>query len=111
MLKRHLFNGPKRSVNPIPHHIFITAYRVNENITGKTLDGKIFDSSIQRGTPASFPVNGVIKGWQEALQLMAEGAKWELFIPSDLAYGAAGSGGTIKPHATLLFEIELISVK
>ena len=78
---------------------------------GKTIDGKIFDSSIRRGTPARFPVNGVIQGWQEALQLMEEGSKWELFVPSDLAYGQTGSGGTIEPHSTLLFEVELISIE
>ncbi len=84
---------------------------VTTHYTGKLLDGKTFDSSVERGTPATFPVNGVIKGWQEALQLMAEGAKWELFIPASLAYGVNGSGGTIPPNATLTFEIELISVK
>ncbi|MBU0992829.1 MAG: FKBP-type peptidyl-prolyl cis-trans isomerase [Proteobacteria bacterium] len=78
---------------------------------GKTIDGKIFDSSYKRGTPASFPVSGVIKGWQEVLQLMEEGAKWEIFVPSDLAYGQAGSGGTIEPHSTLIFTIELIAVQ
>lgn len=78
---------------------------------GKTLDGKIFDSSYKRGTPASFPVTGVIKGWQESLQLMEEGAKWEIYVPSDLAYGQAGSGGTIGPHSTLIFTIELIAVQ
>ena len=77
---------------------------------GKTLDGQIFDSSYKRGEPAHFPVNGVIQGWQEALQLMAEGAKWELYIPSDLAYGHTGQGGTIAPHATLVFTVELIAV-
>jgi FKBP-type peptidyl-prolyl cis-trans isomerase FklB len=78
---------------------------------GKTIDGRIFDSSIRRGTPARFPVNGVIQGWQEALQLMGEGSKWELFVPSDLAYGQAGSGGTIEPHSTLIFEVELIAIE
>ncbi len=78
---------------------------------GRTIDGTVFDSSYNRGNPASFPVKGVIKGWQEALQLMQEGAKWELYIPSDLAYGAAGAGSAIKPHSTLLFTIELITVE
>jgi len=78
---------------------------------GKTIDGRIFDSSIRRNTPARFPVNGVIQGWQEALQLMNEGSQWEIFVPSDLAYGQAGSGGTIEPHATLIFQIELIAVE
>ena len=77
---------------------------------GKTLDGRIFDSSYNRGEPAHFPVNGVIRGWQEALQLMAEGAKWELYVPSDLAYGHTGQGSTIAPHATLVFTVELIAV-
>ncbi|MBA4367907.1 MAG: hypothetical protein C0403_09750 [Desulfobacterium sp.] len=78
---------------------------------GKTIDGRIFDSSIRRGAPARFPVNGVIQGWQEALQLMGEGSKWELFVPSDLAYGQTGSGGTIEPHSTLIFEVELITIE
>lgn len=81
---------------------------VTTNYEGKTLDGEIFDSSYQRGTPASFPVNGVIEGWQEALQLMKKEAKWELYIPSNLAYGAQGSPPKIGPHATLVFIIELI---
>lgn len=78
---------------------------------GKTIDGRIFDSSVRRNTPARFPLNGVISGWQEALQLMGEGSKWEIFVPSDLAYGQAGSGGTIEPHATLIFQIELIAIE
>lgn len=78
---------------------------------GRTIDGDVFDSSYKRGTPATFPVNGVIKGWQEALQLMTEGSKWELFIPSGLAYGPQGSGGTIEPNATLTFTVELLTVK
>lgn len=82
---------------------------VTTHYEGKTLDGTIFDSSYERGTPASFPVNGVIQGWQEALQLMKKEAKWELFIPSDLAYGAQGSPPKIGPHAALVFKIELIS--
>jgi FKBP-type peptidyl-prolyl cis-trans isomerase FklB len=77
---------------------------------GKTLDGVIFDSSYKRGEPVNFPVTAVIKGWQEALQLMTEGAKWEIFVPSDLAYGHAGSGQVIEPHSTLIFTIELIAV-
>jgi FKBP-type peptidyl-prolyl cis-trans isomerase FklB len=84
---------------------------VETHYEGKTLDGTIFDSSYKRGQTTSFPLNGVIKGWTEALQLMAEGAKYELYIPSDLAYGAAGSGGTIEPYSTLIFTVELIAVK
>ncbi len=84
---------------------------VTTHYEGKTIDGAIFDSSVKRGTPASFPVNGVIKGWQEALQLMPTGSKWELFIPSDLAYGASGSGQAIGPNETLIFEVELMTIK
>lgn len=85
--------------------------KVSVNYRGTLLDGKEFDSSYSRGTPASFPVNGVIPGWTEALQLMKEGAKWKLFIPSSLAYGEQGAGGVIGPNATLLFEVELLKVE
>ncbi|MBI4463519.1 MAG: FKBP-type peptidyl-prolyl cis-trans isomerase [Acidobacteria bacterium] len=80
---------------------------------GTLLDGTEFDSSYKRGQPASFPVNKVIKGWSEALQLMPIGSKWQLFIPSNLAYGArgAGRGSTIGPNSTLVFEVELLSIK
>lgn len=85
-----------------------------DNVTthyhGKLIDGSVFDSSVNRGTPASFPVNGVIQGWQEALPMMKEGDKWELFVPHGLAYGENGAGGAIPPFATLIFEVELISV-
>ena len=81
------------------------------NYRGTLIDGTEFDSSIKRGQPATFPVKGVIPGWTEALQLMKEGSKWELFIPSNLAYGERGAGNAIGPNATLIFEIELISVK
>jgi FKBP-type peptidyl-prolyl cis-trans isomerase FklB len=84
---------------------------VETHYEGKLINGQIFDSSIQRGESISFPVNGVIKGWTEALQLMKEGAKWELFIPGDLAYGEAGSPPVIEPNATLLFTVELITVQ
>lgn len=77
---------------------------------GMLLDGTVFDSSVQRGEPAEFGVNQVIQGWVEALQLMEEGAKWRLFIPSDMAYGARGAGQSIPPHATLIFDVELIKV-
>ena len=74
---------------------------------GTLIDGTLFDSSIKRGQPATFGVNQVIPGWVEALQLMPEGAKWKLYIPSDLAYGAQGAGEMIPPHSTLIFEVEL----
>lgn len=81
------------------------------NYRGTTIDGKEFDSSYKRGQPATFPVSGVIKGWTEALQLMPVGSKWQLFIPGDLAYGARGAGPDIGPNATLVFEVELISIQ
>jgi FKBP-type peptidyl-prolyl cis-trans isomerase FklB len=79
---------------------------------GTLIDGTEFDSSYKRGQPATFPVSGVIKGWTEALQLMKEGSKWQLVIPSDLAYGASGTqGGPIGPNAVLIFDVELVSIK
>jgi FKBP-type peptidyl-prolyl cis-trans isomerase FklB len=84
---------------------------VTVNYRGTLLDGSEFDSSYKRGEPATFQVNGVIAGWTEALQKMKPGAKWQLFIPSNLAYGERGAGGMIGPNATLTFEVELISVK
>jgi len=81
------------------------------NYRGTLIDGKEFDSSYKRGQPATFPVSGVIKGWTEALQLMPVGSKWQLFVPSDLAYGERGQGGDIGPNATLVFEVELISIE
>ena len=78
---------------------------------GTLIDGSVFDSSVERGQPATFPVNGVIPGWIEALQLMKPGAKYKLFIPSDLAYGERGAGQMIGPNSTLIFEVELISIK
>ena len=84
---------------------------VSTHYRGTLISGKEFDSSYKRGEPAEFPVNGVIKGWTEALQLMKEGAKWQLFIPSDLAYGERGAGQDIGPNSTLIFDIELLSVK
>jgi len=89
--------------------------KLNDTVTthyrGTLIDGTEFDSSYKRGQPVSFPVSGVIPGWTEALQLMQEGAKWQLFIPSNLAYGERGAGGIIGPNATLIFEIELISIQ
>jgi FKBP-type peptidyl-prolyl cis-trans isomerase FklB len=87
------------------------ASRVTVHYTGTLIDGTKFDSSVDRGEPATFPVNGVIKGWTEALQLMKAGSKWKLYIPSDLAYGDAGSPPTIGPGETLIFEVELISTE
>ncbi|MBL6991222.1 MAG: FKBP-type peptidyl-prolyl cis-trans isomerase [Bacteriovoracaceae bacterium] len=84
---------------------------VETHYEGTLINGTIFDSSYKRGQTATFPVNGVIPGWTEALQLMKEGAVWELCIPSGLAYGANGAGADIGPNATLLFKIELIAVK
>lgn len=84
--------------------------KVTTHYTGKLLDGKVFDSSVERGQPIQFPVNGVIKGWTEALQLMKPGAKWKLYIPADLAYGNGGAPPNIPPGATLIFDVELISV-
>lgn len=77
---------------------------------GTLIDGTVFDSSVQRGQPAVFPVNGVIQGWVEALQLMSTGSKWRLFIPSELAYGSNGAGGAIGPHSTLIFDVELLKI-
>lgn len=85
--------------------------KVTTHYSGTLIDGTEFDSSIKRGEPATFPVNGVIKGWTEALQLMKPGAKWKLYIPSDLAYGDAGQPPSIGPGETLIFEVELISVQ
>ncbi len=84
---------------------------VTTHYRGTLIDGREFDSSHRRGQPASFPVNGVIKGWTEALQLMQVGDKWELYIPSDLAYGPAQRGDLIQPNSTLVFEIELLGIK
>lgn len=84
---------------------------VTVHYTGKLIDGTVFDSSVDRGEPATFGVTQVIPGWVEALQLMKAGSKWRLFIPSDLAYGPQGAGGVIGPNQTLIFDVELISVE
>ena len=81
------------------------------NYRGTLINGTEFDSSYKRGQPATFPVGGVIKGWTEALQLMPVGSKWQLFIPGSLAYGERGAGGDIGPNATLIFEVELMSIQ
>ena len=84
--------------------------RVTTHYEGRLIDDTVFDSSVARGSPASFRLNQVIAGWTEALQLMSPGAKWRLFIPSELAYGERGAGQLIGPHATLVFDVELISI-
>jgi FKBP-type peptidyl-prolyl cis-trans isomerase FklB len=88
-----------------------TTDTVTTQYKGTLIDGTEFDSSYKRGQPATFQVSGVIPGWTEALQRMKEGAKWQLFVPPDLAYGERGAGREIGPNATLIFEVELISVK
>jgi FKBP-type peptidyl-prolyl cis-trans isomerase len=93
--------GPK----PTASDTVVCQYR------GTLIDGTEFDSSYKRGQPATFPVGQVIHGWTEALQLMPTGSKWQLFIPSDLAYGARGAGATIGPNSTLVFEVELVSIQ
>ena len=85
--------------------------RVRCHYEGTLIDGTLFDSSIKRGQPAVFGVNQVIKGWTEALQLMGEGAKWKLYIPSELGYGAQGAGEMIPPYSTLIFEVEILKVE
>lgn len=84
--------------------------QVEVHYTGKLIDGTVFDSSVERGVPATFGVTQVIPGWVEALQLMKAGSKWRLFIPSQLAYGPQGAGGVIGPNATLIFDVELLKV-
>ena len=96
---------PGEGDSPGPNDVATVHYR------GTLIDGKQFDSSYDRGQPATFPVGGVIAGWTEALQLMKPGAKWQLFIPSELAYGERGAGQDIGPNAVLTFDVELISVE
>ncbi|MBD5182891.1 MAG: FKBP-type peptidyl-prolyl cis-trans isomerase [Bacteroidales bacterium] len=93
-------NGPKPTADD----------RVVVHYTGKLIDGTVFDSSVERGEPATFGVTQVIPGWVEALQLMNAGSKWRLFIPSALAYGPQGAGGVIGPNQTLIFDVELVEV-
>ncbi|BFM06512.1 FKBP-type peptidyl-prolyl cis-trans isomerase [Halioxenophilus aromaticivorans] len=83
---------------------------VRTHYHGTLIDGTVFDSSVNRGQPAEFPVSGVIAGWTEALQLMPVGSKWRLFVPYNLAYGERGAGGAIGPYATLIFEVELLAI-
>ena len=84
--------------------------QVKVHYHGTTLDGTVFDSSVERKQPASFGLNQVIAGWTEGVQLMNVGSKFKFFIPSDLAYGDRGAGGLIKPGATLIFEVELLAI-
>lgn len=84
--------------------------QVTVHYTGKLIDGTVFDSSVDRGQPATFGVTQVIPGWVEALQLMKVGAKWRLYIPSEIAYGPQGAGGVIGPNATLIFDVELLNI-
>jgi len=90
---------------PLAHHTVTCHYH------GTVISGEVFDSSVQRGQPASFPLNAVIKGWTEALQLMPVGSKWRLFLPSHLAYGSRNVSRVIGPNSTLIFEVELISFR
>lgn len=83
---------------------------VSTHYHGTLIDGTVFDSSVERGQPAEFPVNRVIPGWTEALQLMPVGSKWRLYIPHELAYGPQGSGGAIAPYSALVFEVELLEI-
>ena len=84
--------------------------RVKTHYHGTLIDGTVFDSSVKRGQPIDFPVNGVIAGWTEALQLMPVGSKWRLYIPYNLAYGERGAGASIKPFSALIFDVELIDI-
>ena len=115
-------NGKKEGVTTLESGLQYTVItegtgpkpKLEDNVTthyhGTLIDGTVFDSSVERGEPASFPVGGVIKGWTEALQLMSVGSKWKLFVPYDLAYGERGAGQQIGPYSTLIFEVELLSI-
>lgn len=93
-------DGPKPTLND----------QVTTHYHGTLLDGTVFDSSVDRGQPATFPVSGVIKGWTEALQLMSIGSKWRLYVPFDLAYGEKGASAQIGPYTTLIFDVELLKI-
>ena len=104
-LQYRILNEGSGDDSPGPESVVSVHYR------GKLTNGLEFDSSYKRNQPASFPVNGVIRGWTEALQLMKEGDKWELIVPPDLGYGSKGAGNIIPPDSTLIFEVELIKIK
>ena len=104
-LQYRILNEGSGDDSPGPESVVSVHYR------GKLTNGLEFDSSYKRNQPASFPVNGVIRGWTEALQLMKEGDKWELIIPPDLGYGSKGAGNIIPPDSTLIFEVELLEIK
>ena len=104
-LQYRILNEGSGDGSPGPKSVVSVHYR------GKLTNGLEFDSSYKRNQSASFPVNGVIRGWTEALQLMKEGDKWELIIPPDLGYGSKGAGNIIPPDSTLIFEVELIEIK
>ena len=104
-LQYRILNEGSGDDSPGPESVVSVHYR------GKLTNGLEFDSSYKRNQPASFPVNGVIRGWTEALQLMKEGDKWELIIPPDLGYGSKGAANIIPPESTLIFEVELIEIK
>ncbi len=97
----------KKGDGPIPK----ATDKVKVHYHGTLIDGTVFDSSVERGQPITFPVNGVIKGWQEALQMMPVGSKWKLYIPSELAYGERGAGGSIPSNSVLIFEVELLGIE
>ncbi len=115
-------NAKKETVNVTESGLQYEVLRTGEGETPKLTDqvtthyhgtlvsGEVFDSSVERGEPATFPVNGVIPGWVEALQLMPVGSKWKLAVPSELAYGERGAGPQIGPHTTLIFEVELLAI-
>ncbi len=116
-------NGKKEGVVKLPSGLQYTVLKkgegeipkatdkVNVHYHGTLIDGKVFDSSVDRGTPAQFGVTQVIAGWVEALQLMPTGSKWKLFIPANLAYGERGAGENIPPFSTLIFDVELLSIE
>jgi len=96
---------PALGIKPTPTDTVTCHYE------GRLIDGTVFDSSYRRGEPASFPLQGVIRGWTEGLQLMSIGSKFRFFIPFDLAYGAQGAGGSIPPYAALIFDVELLGIE